>query len=69
MVYDTIVEQVKRVPQECLTEVESYIQFVLYRYNQKTEYKKTNDLSAFFGSVNFPKNGLDIQKEMRNEWN
>ena len=41
MSYDTMVEKIKTVPQECLADIENYIQFVLYRYNQnsKTENK------------------------------
>ena len=30
---------------------------------------KNKDLSKYFGSVNFPQDGLSIQKEIRNEWN
>ena len=32
MSYDTMIEQIKNVPQECLADIENYIQFVLYRY-------------------------------------
>ena len=69
MSYDSMVEQIKTVPQECLEEIENYIQFVLYRYalTSKTEQKK--DLSKYFGSVNFKKDELSIRKEMRNERN
>ena len=28
-----MVEKIKTVPQECLADIENYIQFVLYRYN------------------------------------
>ena len=31
MSYDTMIEQIKNVPQECLADIENYIQFVLYR--------------------------------------
>ena len=37
MSYDTMVEQIKKVPQECLADIENYIQFILYRYNQNTK--------------------------------
>lgn len=69
MSYDAMVEQIKRVPQECLADIENYIQFVLYRYNQNVKSEQTSNLSKYFGSVNFKKDGLSIQKEMRNEWN
>lgn len=63
-----MVEQIKSVPQECLEEIENYIQYILYRYSIVTT-TKNKDLSKYFGSVNFPKDGLAIQKELRNEWN
>lgn len=69
MSYDTMVEQIKKVPQECLADIENYIQFILYRYNQNTKSKNTKNLSKYFGSVNFNKDGLSIQKEIRDEWN
>ena len=69
MSYDTMVEQIKAVPQECLEEIENYIQFVLYRYTLTSKTEKTKDLSQYFGSVRFKKDGLFIQKEIRNEWN
>ena len=69
MSYDTMIEQIKNVPQECLSDIENYIQFVLYRYNQKFKTENKTNLSEYFGSVSFNKDGLSIQKEMRNEWN
>ena len=69
MVYETLVEQIKTVPQECLADIETYIQYILYRYNQPAEKEKHTDLSKYFGSVKFHQDALKIQKEMRNEWN
>ncbi len=69
MSYDSMVEQIKSVPQECLEEIENYIQFVLYRYTLTVKANQEKNLSKYFGSVNFKKDGLSIQKEMRNEWN
>ena len=69
MTYDTMVEQIKNVPQECLVDIENYIQFVLYRYNRNVETEKTPNLSKYFGSVKFKKDALSFQKEIRNEWN
>lgn len=69
MTYDTMVELIKNVPQECLVDIENYIQFVLYRYNRNVETEKTPNLSKYFGSVNFKKDALSFQKEIRNEWN
>lgn len=69
MSYETMVEQIKSVPQECLVDIENYIQFVLYRYKQNVKANKNKNLSKYFGSVSFNKDALAIQKEMRNEWN
>ena len=69
MSYDSMVEQIKSVPQECLEEIENYIQFVLYRYALTEKNNKNKNLSKYFGAVDFNKDGLSIQKEMRNEWN
>lgn len=69
MSYDSMVEQIKSVPQECLEEIENYIQYILYRHSIVTTTTKNKDLSKYFGSVNFRKDGLSIQKEIRNEWN
>lgn len=68
MSYDTMVEQIKTVPQECLEDIENYIQFVLYRYSQNVKANKSKNLSKYFGSVTFHKDALAIQKEQRNEW-
>ena len=69
MSYDSMVEQIKTVSQECLEEIENYIQFVLYRYALTSKPEQKNDLSKYFGSVNFKKDELSIRKEMRNERN
>ena len=67
--YDAMVEQIKAVPQECLVDIENYIQFVLYRYNKNLDEKRNRNLSKYFGSISFKNDALVIQKKMRNEWN
>lgn len=69
MSYDSMVEQIKAVPQEYLVEIENYIQFVLYRHTLGLKNNKSKNLTKYFGSVNFQKDGLSIQRELRNEWN
>ena len=69
MSYETMVEQIKLVPQECLEEIENYIQFVLYRNTLSVKSNTNKNLSKYVGTVNFPKDGLFIQNAMRNEWN
>lgn len=69
MSYDSMVEQIKAIPQEYLSEIENYIQFVLYRYNLTEKQNNKKNLSRYYGSVSFKKDALSLQKELRNEWN
>ena len=69
MSYDAMVDQLKAVPQECLAEIETYIQFVLFRNNISVNTTNNKNLSKYYGTVNFKKDALSLQKEMRNEWN
>ena len=69
MSYDAMMDQIKTVPQECLGEIENYIQFVLYKHANSIKTSGNKNLSKYFGSVNFSKDALAIQEEMRDEWN
>lgn len=40
MAIEMLVEQIRTMPQECLIEVQNYVNYVLYRYNQTSEKKK-----------------------------
>ena len=68
MSYEAMVEQIKTLPQECMVDIENYIQFILYRYNLNCRTEKNKNLSKYFGSVNFNKDALAPQQEMRDEW-
>lgn len=37
MSYEAILEQVKAAPEACLNEISNYIDYVVYRYNQRNE--------------------------------
>ncbi|QTQ13887.1 hypothetical protein HRQ91_05135 [Treponema parvum] len=69
MAYETLFEQIKTVPQEYLADIENYVEYILYRYKKNTEQTSGHDLSKYFGSVKIWRDGLALQKEMRNEWN
>ena len=36
MSYETVLTQVKAAPEACLDEISNYIEYVVYRYNQKS---------------------------------
>lgn len=69
MAIEMLVEQIRSMPQECLLEVQNYVEYVLYRYNQTAEKNENKNLSKHFGSVKFQRDAMEIQKEMRDEWN
>lgn len=69
MAIEMLVEQIRTMPQECLVEVQNYVEYILYRYNQNSEKQIKNNLSGHFGSVKFHRDAMEIQKEMRDEWN
>ncbi|MBR0032980.1 MAG: hypothetical protein IJP61_11960 [Treponema sp.] len=70
MSYETVLEQVRSVPEEYLDEVSDMIGYILYRHEKQTErQQKKSGLAEFFGSMQIDIDPLDIQREMRNEWN
>lgn len=73
--YNEVIEQVKRMPQECLSNLYRYIAFQIYCINQKEKQKekqaekRSPGLREFVGSINIDRDPLEIQKELRDEWN
>ena len=71
--YDDIIAQVKIAPREYLPDIYKYIAFILYCSKQskpqKEEKKKSPGLREFVGSIKIDRDPLEIQKELRNEWN
>jgi len=69
IMYETLFEQIKTVPQEYLADIENYVQYILYRYKQNVEKHSQQDLSKYFGSIKIQHDALTMQQEMRDEWN
>ena len=71
MSYEAVLTQVRSVPEACLDEISNYIDYVVYRYEKQTQttHKQKENLSEFFGAMQIDGDPLEIQKEMRNEWN
>lgn len=71
--YDDIIAQVKSMPREYLPDIYKYIAFILYCSKQyqpaKKEKKQGPGLREFVGSIKIDRDPLEIQKELRNEWN
>ena len=70
MSYEAVLTQVRSVPEACLDEISNYIDYVVYRYEKQTQTnpKPKGNLSKYFGIMDLG-DGLEIQKEMRDEWN
>lgn len=66
MSYETLLEKISELPEDCFDEIFDYINYVLYKHNKSA--KKTAEMSKYFGSVKFSQDGLEIQKKLRNEW-
>ena len=69
--YNDVIDQVKIAPKECLSNIYRYIAFQLYCTQQfeKQKKKQSPGLREFVGSIKIDRDPLEIQKEMRNEWN
>ncbi|MBR5959267.1 MAG: hypothetical protein IKZ99_12960 [Salinivirgaceae bacterium] len=62
---EEVIEQIKSVPEEYLDEISQYISDLMGGNKRK---KKSQGLREFYGIMNLG-DGLEIQKQMRNEWN
>ena len=71
--YDSVTLQLKSAPTKYLNDISQYINYLMYRYaleqQPKEPVKKSTGLKDFLGCLNLDKDPLEIQKEMRNEWN
>lgn len=69
--YNDVIEQVKNAPKECLGNIYRFIAFQLYCSKQSEEQKKKQKpgLREFVGSIKIDRDPLEIQKELRDEWN
>ena len=66
MSYDAVVEQVRSVPEEYLDEISQYISDLMSI--REVRGKNNRGLRDFYGIMHLG-DGLEIQKQMRNEWN
>ncbi|MBO5731877.1 MAG: hypothetical protein J6R67_11810 [Treponema sp.] len=68
MSYETILEQIKAVPEECLDEIAEMITFILYRYEQRiSDVAVERSMDKYFGTIDLG-DGLELQRKMRSEW-
>ena len=68
MSYSMLEAQIRTLPEDCLEEVSQYIEFVLFRISKAKTKQGNNDLGDFFGSIMSLPDGLEFQREVRDEW-
>ncbi|MCR5456442.1 MAG: hypothetical protein K6F33_15810 [Bacteroidales bacterium] len=71
--YDSVVRQLKAAPEKYLYDISLYINYIMYRNSVENEPQnienKYSGLKDFLGCLSLDKDPMEIQKEMRNEWN
>ena len=70
--YESVERQLKSAPEKYLSDISQYISFLMYRYTMESQpepTRKSTGLKDFLGCLHLDQDPLDIQKEMRNEWN
>ena len=65
---ETLERKICLLQEDFLAEIETYVDFLLYRQNTAQRTKEKQDVSAFFGSVKAFGDGLEYQRRIRNEW-
>ena len=68
MSYDTLEKQIRMLPEDCLDDVSHYIEFLIYRLQLRSKKQQAPDLSEFYGILKNMPDGLEAQRELRNEW-
>ena len=69
MSYAAIEKKLRDLPEDCLDEIAVYIDFLLFRRNQEATQESDSDLSKYFGRIKTLGDGLEVQRQMRDEWN
>ncbi len=63
----TLEEKIKSLPDAYIEDVALFIDYVVFRGQNEQSDKATN-LMDFFGCISLP-DGMNFQKEVRDEWN
>jgi hypothetical protein len=69
MQYLAIEAKLRNVPIHCLDELDSFIDYLIFREEQADRQSRQADAFRYFGSVKSFGDGLKTQRQMRDEWN
>ena len=67
MTHTTVEKQIQMVPEEYLDEISAFIDYVIYKANRSK--RSSSNASECFGSITSFIDGLDFQRNSRDEWN
>ena len=69
MTYAAIKEQIQSIPEEYLVEISEFIKYIQFKAEKNNKVNLSDNTTKLFGSIEYPIDGMIIQREARNEWN
>lgn len=69
MTRSSIIKKIRSLPEECLDEIDNYIDFVLFKAKKNSKTRPNKNMEKYFGAVSVKEDGLAFQKDIRDEWN
>ncbi len=64
MTHASLADKIKLLPEDCLDEIDNYIDYVLFKTKNKNEQNSSNNISKYFGSISIKEDGLAILRGM-----
>ena len=68
MTYATVEKQIHSVPEEYLSEIAEFIDYILFKA-EKNKTANASETAVFFGCLKNPIDGMEFQRNVRDEWN
>ena len=69
MQYAMIENKLRNVPEEYLDEVGTFIDYLLFREQINQPSSQSTGSRSYFGKIPSLGDGMELQRQMRNEWN
>ena len=68
MSYASLKQKIRLIPEKYLDEVSDFVEFLLIKTKTANDESPATDFSKFFGALKLDKDGMDIQRSLRDEW-
>ena len=69
MSYTAIEKQIHAVPEEYLDDISEFIDYILFKINRDQKTNRKFNTSNYYGCISRPIDGMEFQRNMRDEWN